>query len=72
VNQTYEQLTENAREQSRRLGRYAAVVEIVTYPTGSTRTTVAVGTTPIRTRQRGGEFIGVMCQFHDGQPCSVQ
>ena len=72
MSQTYERLTENAREQSRRLGRYAAVVEIIAYRSGSSRMTVMVGVDPIRTRQRGAEFVGVVCRFCDGQPCPVQ
>jgi hypothetical protein len=65
---SYEDLIENAREQSRTLGRYAAVVTITRYMADKIRTTVAVSTEPIVSRQRGGEFVGVDAQFHNGQP----
>lgn len=65
---TYEEMADYALEQSRSLGRYAAVVTITTYMGDRTRTTVVVSTTPIKSQQRGGEFVGVGAQWHAGRP----
>jgi hypothetical protein len=66
---TYEDLREAARDQSAKLGRCCAVVEIVTYMGSRSRTTIVTSMTPIKSQQRGGEFVGVMCQFRNGKPC---
>lgn len=65
---TYEELRADAREKSRSLGRYAAVVEITTYMGSRSRTTVMVSTDPIKSFSRGGQFVGLVCQFRSGQP----
>lgn len=68
ANVTYEELARQARETSKRLTRYAAVVEVVTYMTGSSYHTVMVGVTRIKTESRRSQFVGVMCQFWNGEP----
>lgn len=65
---TYEGFVALAREQSRSLGRYAAVVEVVCYMQSRSYTTVMVGMQPIRTGQKRNTFIGVSCQFRNGEP----
>lgn len=67
VDAPYEVQRAYACEASKK-GRYAAVVEIIRYGSGSITTTVASGNVPIRTHSRGGEFRGVVAQFHDGKP----
>lgn len=65
---TYEELCEDARRRSVGHGRYAAVVEIVTYMQERSRTTVMVASGPIRARSQGGCFVAVLCHFRDGKP----
>jgi hypothetical protein len=68
---TYDEMRDYAREQSRLNGGYSAVVEIVTYLSDRTRRTVMHSRTPIRDFSRGGQFVGVMSQFRNGQPCPI-
>ncbi len=66
---TYEEMVENAREQSERLGKFAAVVEVVCYMASRSYRSVMVGDIAIQTGQRGrNTFVGVCCQFCNGQP----
>jgi len=68
VDAPYDVQRDYAREASLG-GRYAAIVEIIRY-SGSRMTTVAVSrNTPLKTYStRGGEFRGIVAQFHDGLP----
>jgi hypothetical protein len=68
---TYDEMREYAREQSQTNGGYSAVVEITTYMSDRTRLTVMHSRTPIRNVSRGGQFVGVMSQFRNGQPCPI-
>lgn len=67
---TYESFLSEAETKSRSLNAYAAVVEITTYLSSSPpRMTIAVSRDkPITSRQRQGEFVGVVAQFHRGLP----
>lgn len=67
---TYEELREKARQTSITCG-YGAVIEVVNYMTGRSRTTVAGGRDPIRTLSRGCEFRGVVAQYRKGEPCPI-
>jgi hypothetical protein len=66
MNATYEDLLQDAQRKSLG-GRWAAVVDITTYMSATSRTTVAVSSAgPISSHSRSGEFRGVVAQFHDG------
>jgi hypothetical protein len=69
MGETYEQLCEKARKASQTTGRYAAVVEVINYRTGTGRMTVAGGKDKIVTKSRGPEFMGVNAQYFNGAPC---
>lgn len=65
---TYEEMVEYARQQSERLGQFSAVVEVVCYMSERSYRTVMSGKERIQSRQRGNSFIGVACQFCNGEP----
>lgn len=67
---TYEHLCQQAQRRSED-HRWAAVVEIITYRTGTSRLTVACSSRgPIKSHATRFEFRGVMARFHDGQAVS--
>jgi hypothetical protein len=61
-------MMQTARESSKTNRCYSAVVEIINYRTGKSRTTVMTGRDRIVNKARGCEFVGVMAQFRDGEP----
>ncbi len=65
---TYEEMTAYAQEQSRTLGQFSAVVEVVCYMSERSYRTVMSGKERIQSRQRGNSFVGVSCQFYKGEP----
>jgi hypothetical protein len=65
-NMTHEALIEEARKRS--VGGWAAIVEIHRYMASEAFTTIASSSIgPIKSRSRGGEFVGVGAQFRNGE-----
>jgi hypothetical protein len=67
---SFDSLRKQAHDYSRNNRCYSAVVEITTYMAASARVTVMSSKNPIKSFSRGGQFVGVMAQFHCGAPYS--